>query len=160
MTWALEPAPLPAGQVAAGEGNVAPRMAWVAGDADRGPTGMVVPPPVAAACAPVAPSAPPQRHRASCVPRWLCRRCHGWSCRPALTPAEAAGHEAHARAASRSLERSRPPPVLPSSGTRGEDRERSPRGSALASALAAAASEAAAEAEVRVSTDHYAQSTY
>ena len=69
-------------------------------------------------------------------------------------PAEAAGHEARARAASRSLERSRPPAVLPSSGSRGEERERSPRGtSALAAALAAAA--AAAEAEFCVSTDDY-----
>ena len=57
------------------------------------------------------------------------------------------------RAASRSLERARPPAVLPSSGSREEDRERSPRGSALASALVAAA--AVAEAEVRVSTDDY-----
>ena len=40
----LEPAPPPAGHVDAGEGGVAPRMAWVAGDADRGPTGMSVPP--------------------------------------------------------------------------------------------------------------------
>ena len=72
----------------------------------------------------------------------------------APTPAEAAGHEARARAASRSLERPRPPAVLPSAGSRGEERERSPGGQvALASALVAAMAEA--DAELGVSTDDY-----
>ena len=72
----------------------------------------------------------------------------------APTPAESAGHEARVRAAPRSLERSRPLSVHPPAGSRGEERERSPRGtSAIAAALAAAAAEA--EAEAFASTDDY-----
>ena len=147
----LEPAPPAAGQVPAGEGGVAPGMAWVAGDADRGSSGMGVPPPAAAACA-VGPAAPPS---AMGPPVFHGGYAGVVLCGPASTPAEAAGHEARARAASRSLERPRPPLALPSSGTRGDDRERSSRGSALSSALAAAAAEAEAEVDARVSTDGY-----
>ena len=146
----LELAPPPSRQVDAGGGGVAPRMAWVAGDADFGSTGMSVPPSDAAARALVALAAPPSAVGPPVSHGGYAGVVMGG---PAPTLAEAAGHEARARAASRSLERARPPTVLPSSGSRGEDRERSPRGSALASALAAAA--AAAEAEVRVSTDDY-----
>ena len=144
----LEPAPHCLGKVDAGEGGVAPRMAWVAGGADHGLTGMHVPPSDAAARAPAAhPSAvgPPVSHGGY---------AGGVMGGSAPIPAEAAGHEARAQAASRSLERSRPPAVLPSCGSRGEERERerSPRGtSALAAAFAAAA--AAAEAEFRAITD-------
>ena len=65
----LELAPPPSGQVDAGGEGVAPRMAWVAGDADFG-LGMSVPLSDAAARAPVA----------TVVPWQLCWRCHGWSC--------------------------------------------------------------------------------
>ena len=70
----------------------------------------------------------------------------------APNPAESVGHEACARAASRCADRPRPPSVHAPSGSRGDERERSPKGrTALAAALAAAA----AEAEAAISTDAY-----
>ena len=144
----LEPVSPAQGQVAAGGGGAAPRVAWVPGSVGHGLAGMLVPPADAAAHALAArPSAmgPPVSHGGYAGEVLGCS---------APTPVESAGHEARVRAASRSLERSRPPSFLPPAGSRGEERERSPRGtSALAVAFAAAAAEA--EAEAFVSTDDY-----
>ena len=75
---------------------------------------------------------------------------------PAPTLAESAGHEACARYASRSLERSRPLAAFSAAGSRAEERGRSLRGqSALAAALDAEVADAEAEAERHASTDAY-----
>ena len=143
----LVPDPPSPGRVPAGGGGVPPRMAWAPGSPGPDPPGMPMPFTGAAALAPAAPpsaTGPPVSHGG------YAGVVLGGS---APTPAEAAGHEARARAASRGLERSRPPAVLPSAGSRGEERERSPRGTSAWAALAAAA--AAADADFRVSTDDY-----
>ena len=141
----LELVSLAQGQVAAGGGGVARRMAWVPGSVGHGLAGMPVPLADAAAHAPASrPGAmgPPVSHG-------YASEVLGGS---APTPAESAGHEARVRAASRSLERSRPPSVHPPAGSRGEEHERSPRGTSV---LAAALAAAAAEAEAFVRTDGY-----
>ena len=107
----LVPDPPSPGRVPAGGGNVPPRMAWAPGSPGPDPPGMPMPSAGAAAPAPAAPASatgPPVSHG-------------GYAGvvlgSPAPTLAEAAGHEARARAASRSLERSRPlrptPPLAP-----------------------------------------------
>ena len=117
----LEPVLLAQGHGVAGGGGVAPRMAWGPGSAGFNLAGMTMPSAGAAAPAPAAgPSArgPPISHGgyAGVDPGGL-----------APSPAESVGHELRARAASRSAERSRPPPVRAPSGSRGEESEWSPK---------------------------------